>query len=672
MDVLVQATELPVDERDAFLQQACGNDTALRDEVRSLLQHHSTKTIAPEHTRVTRPNTVSKRANLARHASTSGTDASTSRRTFWAVVAVLVCLSGFAWWIRGEIQDSLRADLRDDVLSVLDADVRIIRNWITEQRNLAETWASHSEIQRLTEQLVKITEASASSSARDELLTADAFQPLLTSLKLLKRQHKLAGANIFSRSGVCLAHTREDMIGAPVAPAGGTYLRRVVLGETIYVKPTKEKLYVVGFDPYIEGPLVGMAAPIRDRHGVIIGGLAFAFPLKGEYSAVMGFTSTGWGDETFAFDRDFTMLSHPNQPQLLVEKGLLSDISASQLNVRLRVPRRLGNKYTYEGQPPTWTATAAVERGGGINLDGYTNYLGQPVIGASKWLEDLDFGICKEILVSEAFRPVHDVERLTLGLLALTGVVTGLAIFTSFRNVRLQDAISDKRQIGSYILGDKIGEGGMGTIYECQHALLRRPTAMKLLDGHKADPDTLARFEREVQIASELTHPNTVQIYDFGRTEDDVFYIAMELLPGLDLNQLVKHSGAQSSPRVIHILRHAGQALLEAHRRGLIHRDIKPANIMLCERGGYFDFVKVLDYGLACSYVEDPNHELTRDGIVRGTPGYIAPERLSGKEDVRGDIFSLAAVAYYLLTGWPAFASPAADSLQSVLQSTLR
>jgi serine/threonine protein kinase len=290
------------------------------------------------------------------------------------------------------------------------------------------------------------------------------------------------------------------------------------------------------------------------------------------------------------------------------------------------------------------------------------------VIGASTWLEDLDFGICKEILVSEAFRPVHDVERLTLGLLALTGVVTGLAIFTSFRNVRLQDAISDKRQIGSYILGDKIGEGGMGTIYECQHALLRRPTAMKLLDGHKADPDTLARFEREVQIASELTHPNTVQIYDFGRTEDDVFYIAMELLPGLDLNQLVKHSGAQSSPRVIHILRHAGQALLEAHRRGLIHRDIKPANIMLCERGGYFDFVKVLDYGLACSYVEDPNHELTRDGIVRGTPGYIAPERLSGKEDVRGDIFSLAAVAYYLLTGWPAFASPAADSWQSILQ----
>ncbi len=236
--------------------------------------------------------------------------------------------------------------------------------------------------------------------------------------------------------------------------------------------------------------------------------------------------------------------------------------------------------------------------------------------------------------------------------------------------MRLHQAIQEQRQIGPYILGEKIAQGGMGTIYRCQHALLRRPTAMKLLDGHQVTGEAVARFEREVQIASELTHPHTVQIYDFGRTDDDIFYIAMELLPGLDLNQLVTLAGPQPPARVIHILRQASQALHEAHQRGLIHRDIKPGNIMLCERGGYFDFVKVLDYGLARSFDDprDQQHEVTRDGLVRGTPGYIAPERLTGKEDVRGDIYSLGAVGYFLLMGQPAFPTTAVDAMQATLR----
>ncbi len=387
-----------------------------------------------------------------------------------------------------------------------------------------------------------------------------------------------------------------------MAPAGGTYLRACV-GRNGLCQANQGEALCRWFRP-VQGRTAHRhcSGSIRDQHGIVIGGLGLGFP-AGDYTRSLTLTRVGDSGETFAFDRDFFMLSCPDPSRLLtlVDKGLLADASQAQLNVQVRVPRKVGNRYTVEGQPATQIALAAVENGGGCNLDGYLNYLGTPVIGASKWLEELDFGICKEISVDEAYRPVRDIDRLIWGLLGLMIITAGLAIGTSFRNVRLHQARQDLRQIGPYTLGEKIAQGGMGTIYRCQHALLR-PAAMKLLDGHQASGETVARFEREVQIASELTHPHTVQIYDFGRTDDDIFYIAMELLPGLDLNQLVTLSGPQTPARVIHILRQASEALREAHRRGLIHRDIKPGNIMLCERGGNLDFVKVLDYGLARSF----------------------------------------------------------------------
>jgi serine/threonine-protein kinase len=208
----------------------------------------------------------------------------------------------------------------------------------------------------------------------------------------------------------------------------------------------------------------------------------------------------------------------------------------------------------------------------------------------------------------------------------------------------------------------------MGKVYKAQHEMLRRPTAIKLLDGHLADRETVDRFEREVQLTSQLTHPNTIQIYDFGRTDDDDFYFAMEYLFGPNLSQLVELIGSLPPARVIHILLQVCGSLKEAHDLGLIHRDIKPANIMLCQRGGWFDVVKVLDFGLVKSFIfRDPN--ATQKGAVRGTPAYIAPERLSQQAvDHRSDIFSLGAVAYFLLTGEDAFRG---DTAQMTLDQVL-
>jgi serine/threonine-protein kinase len=229
---------------------------------------------------------------------------------------------------------------------------------------------------------------------------------------------------------------------------------------------------------------------------------------------------------------------------------------------------------------------------------------------------------------------------------AASGVIYGLR-----RDVR------KARRLGQYVLEEKLGEGGMGVVYRAHHAMLRRPTAIKLLRHDGFGEESLARFEREVRLTAKLTHPNTVTVFDYGRTPDGIFYYAMELLDGASLQEIVPLVGAQPPDRVAHILAQVAGALSEAHAVGLIHRDIKPANIMLCRQGGVPDVAKVLDFGLVKD-VGDVGPSMTQAGVVKGTPYYMSPEAISAPDtvDARSDLYALGAVGYYLLTGQLLFA----------------
>ena len=233
--------------------------------------------------------------------------------------------------------------------------------------------------------------------------------------------------------------------------------------------------------------------------------------------------------------------------------------------------------------------------------------------------------------------------------------VSGLTVASSVL-YGLREKALEVRRLGQYSLDEKIGEGGMGEVYRAHHAMLRRPTAIKLLSGDGSDAQ-LRRFEREVQLTARLTHPNTISIYDYGRTPDGIFYYAMELLEGMTLEQLVERHGAQPPGRAIHLLNQVCGALHEAHRAGLIHRDIKPANIFLSRRGEIPDYVKVLDFGLVRQL--STSTDLTQSAVesVVGTPLYLSPEAVIAPDrvDARADIYALGCVAYFLVTGAPPF-----------------
>jgi serine/threonine-protein kinase len=237
-----------------------------------------------------------------------------------------------------------------------------------------------------------------------------------------------------------------------------------------------------------------------------------------------------------------------------------------------------------------------------------------------------------------------------------------LAYISSRVIYRLGQDVKRAQEMGSYRLVEPLGRGGMGEVWLARHHMLARPAAVKLIhrDTLGVDPShaemLVARFEREAQVTASLQSPHTVELYDFGTTEDGTFYYVMELLEGTDLEGLVRRFGPLPPERVVHVLRQVCASLGEAHRRELVHRDVKPANVYLCRRAFQYDFVKVLDFGLVKWHSTVPSEEdlrLSRTGVVHGTPSYMAPEVALGEGpiDGRADLYAVGCLAYWLLTG---------------------
>jgi serine/threonine protein kinase len=309
-------------------------------------------------------------------------------------------------------------------------------------------------------------------------------------------------------------------------------------------------------------------------------------------------------------------------------------------------------------QPLTKAAANAIAGTSAFDVEGYRDYRGVLVVGAWAWVETAGLGITTEVDYVEVYRPLKLLRLifwLLFGFLVLTavGVLFSTEVIGKLK-AKVSRAEDKMMKLGTYTLGKRLGEGGMGEVYRASHALLRRPTAIKLLSPDRSSEEMVQRFEREVQMTSQLSHPNTIGIFDYGRTPEGIFYYAMEYLDGINLEDLLEKFGPLPANRVSYILLQVCGSLAEAHSVGLVHRDIKPANIFLCHRGGMYDFAKVLDFGLVRVFGSDQKNAtiLTQVGMTTGTPAYMAPEMITGGEiGAEADVYAVGCVGYGLLTG---------------------
>ncbi|MEO7368554.1 MAG: serine/threonine-protein kinase [Gemmatimonadaceae bacterium] len=277
---------------------------------------------------------------------------------------------------------------------------------------------------------------------------------------------------------------------------------------------------------------------------------------------------------------------------------------------------------------------------------------------------------------------VPDIWALDVGLLpaSVAGIVIGFKTFSllltgfiiwfgSYRFEAVARREADARELGQYVLGERLGSGGMGEVYRGEHRMLRRPVAIKLISADQAgSAEALARFEREAQATAQLTHPNTVQLFDYGRAEDGTFYCVMELLDGETLEQIVARDGPMDAARAVNVLKQLCGALAEAHDRGLVHRDIKPSNVILGDRGGMHDVAKLLDFGLVTERgAGSTSVTLTQAGSIVGTPEFMSPEQCGEPDEIgqSSDIYSLGALGYFLVAGRSPFAGRNAVQLMA-------
>jgi serine/threonine-protein kinase len=474
---------------------------------------------------------------------------------------------------------------------------------------------------------------------------------------------------------------RNGLVAAAEPPSGcGRRVRSTAFrarldeaydGKAVFVRPYPDVEMGTGAGDATGRPTAWMLVPSRGVEGGVTAVAAVGIRADRALAEVFGSARPGETAEVYAFSPDGLMLSESRFTEEMVPLGLVPESGprTSIFQVRVRDPGgELATGYQPKVEPDARPLTQPAALGvaarpkttpaeweGGL-AEPFRNYMGTEVIGAWRWLPAYDMGVTAEISAAEALGPMRYLVTAFAVIAGFLALSLAAALVSSVSLSRLQRQFGRLQRLGAYTLEREINEGGMATIYLARHALLKRPTAVKILKKHVATDEFVARFEREVQLASQLLHPNTVEIYDFGRTREGAPYYVMEYLDGVTLAQLVEYSGPVPAARAIHILRQVCAALREAHLRGIVHRDVKPENVMLCRRGED-DVVKLVDFGLMKNLSRPDTRDLTKQLKVLGTPRYMAPERIANPADVdaRSDLYAVGAVGYLLLTGKPIF-----------------
>ena len=658
-EVFSSLSELDTAQQESQLTKLNVESPELAEEVRSLLSYHTSKSLV-----------VPQIGPKIRTRSTLSTTYQ-SRSWSWLVgpargllvaLPLFVAGVGLALWAQQAVHRSVRDELSAHLSETIDHHVQEFRFWEKQQLSKAISWSQHEDVVAEIRALVALSEKhppSASGEIRSELESASHAQQLGQALQqLCNSPVKYA---VWDRRMVTIADWNQEaspeVLGAYVTHSGASMLLPVLKGNARMFLPKLGQTITEGYRLETSEPVLSILVPVYDQGVVIAALMVRGFGLEEQYEAMLSDWSARSQGETYLVNARGALLTASRYAGELERFDLAVDELGGRTAYLVRDPGvNLLNGESPEFGSSAWPLTLLARQvtagNNGANTEGYRNYVGQQVVGVWRWLPDHQFGIAIENDFDVAYEITHLIRN---ALLAITSLFTlgliGLTLAVAMKSI-YRGRVRDVRDVGPYQMQEIIGEGGMGRVYLAEHALLCRQSAVKVLTKGLNDLSVVGRFEREVQLASQLTHPNTIAIYDFGRNRDGIFYYAMEYINGAHLGQLVEFTGPLPPGRCIYILRQLCRALHEAHQAGVVHRDIKPQNIMVCDRGGEPDFVKLFDYGLVKAFAPGVSHNSSQTRIVVGTPRFMAPERLNSPwlADPRVDVYSVGALAYFLLT----------------------
>jgi len=592
------------------------------------------------------------------------------RKQMWIfpVLAVVVFLI-MRQFVHGAIESTMKANVASQLDGLLKVEAAMLETWLKIQESNASTQAGDQEVREVVYQLLeKLTgNRPQRGDAGNSDVVAELRESLRKQLQPGLQAHHYEGFVVLDRMRTVLASDQPSLVGEVYeADELERLVERVFEGETVVTTPFPSQAILRDVHGRMRAgvPTMWVLAPIRDPSFQSVAILGLRIRPEREFTRILQLGEIGKSGETFAFDKSGLLVSNSRFDEMLILLGIIPDTedSRSILNVQLRDP---GGDMTQGFRPTkrrselplTKMVESAIQGQSGVHVEGMPDYRGVPVVVAWTWLPRYELGVASKLDAQEAFRPLTILQRafwVLMGLLILAAIAIFIfSLMLAKAQREAQKAAIESQKLGQYTLEQKLGSGGMGVVYKGRHAKLRRPTAIKLLNVDKVNSSSIERFEREVQITSQLNHPNTVAIYDYGRTEEGIFYYAMEFVEGIDLQVLVDKYGPQSEARTIHILQQICGSLFEAHSLGLVHRDIKPANVMLARRGGEPDVAKVLDFGLVKALDGRQQTSQTAANSLTGTPLYMSPEAIQTPDlvDSRSDLYAVGAVGYFLLTG---------------------
>ena len=668
-EIFLKASALNQKNRDKYLSAICANDMELRHDIEVMLKYDDSDLTIVE---IDPTPSYGKQKKIA-HTLTSlfasklfGTKI--RARILVIITVTFVVLLGY--WTHYTIESILLDKIALDLHIVKDGSVSNLNIWIENHKKDVEKMANDPLIIKFVEEILEINETN-----------PDQFSAIIQSSALKNLRQRINpfwhNFTIGTREGVYLAQRGNSSIGQRTSEKGHKYLLKVLDGRTIMTHPVfvgSEYTHGSKIDKQKPSPFLSFLAPVRNKNNRIIAAIEKSLDGQ-EFSKLMKVGFFGKTGETNLFESDGKVISESRYLDKLKMSGLIPNDSTFFTAIGSYYLRDPGGDLLAGFKPdnssvswPLTTLGASViahrenspdEYGEGVILKPYRNHLGRMVIGIWCWLPEYELGVASEIEENEAFEVLRYIELTFFLIFVVLGISVLINIFSTTHFVRMQRKVKLGQKLGQYTIIKSLGEGGLGQVYLARHAMLKRPTAIKILKSEMISTEMNKRFEMEVQAASHLSHPNTIEIYDYGQTSQGVFYYVMEYIEGPTLRDLVKKEGAVILPRVVHILKKISASLNEAHKEGLVHRDIKPLNIMLCKRGGQYDVVKVLDFGLVKNISDPEMTKLTKPFTFAGTALYTAPERIRNSQDAdtRSDIYSLGAVGYYLITGQHIFDS---------------